>query len=353
MSFFDRWIAPLRPLPAPRGPHAALRVGLVADELTRSCLAHECRIVDLTPSNFRRVLRAQRPDLLFVESAWKGLGESWKFRLAAYPDHPERTNADLVALVAHARELGIPAVFWNKEDGIHFERFIGSAALFDTVFTVDAGCVPRYRERLGASVHVDVMPFAVQPAIHAFQGIGERAPDACFVGTYDRNIHPARLARQDMLLRCAAEEMGLTAIDRNSNRRGTNYRYPDWRGLRVQGRVPHDRTAEVYRRHRASLNVNTIEDSPTMFSRRLIEILGSGGLAVTTPALAVDTLFPGCCHVVDDEAAARALFARLHRDGYSAADRDMIEHAAALVHGRHTYGRRIEQVLDAIGRPRA
>ena len=62
----------------------------------------------------------------------------------------------------------------------------------------------------------DVMPFAVQPAIHAFQGIGERAPDACFVGTYDRNIHPSRLARQDMLLRCAAEEMGLTAIDRNS-----------------------------------------------------------------------------------------------------------------------------------------
>lgn len=333
----------------PAGPHARLHVALVADDLTRSCLQHECRITDLTPANFASVLRRQRPDLLFVESAWAGLSNCWKFRIAAYPGHPERDNSDLVRLVQCARQLGIPAVFWNKEDGIHFERFLGSARLFDTIFTVDAACVPRYRERLGEHVHVGVLPFAVQPAIHSFSGLGERTPDACFVGTYDRNIHPGRLARQDMLLEPAAATLGLTAIDRNSHRRGANYRYPPWPGLRVRPRVTHERTAEVYKSHLVSLNVNTIEDSDTMFSRRLIEILACGGLAVSTPARAIDTLFKDCCHVVSTREEAVALFERLSRDGYSAQDREMIMSASALVLGEYTYARRLDTVLDAIG----
>jgi hypothetical protein len=336
-----------QPPPPPRFPR--LTIGLVADELTRSCLAPECHLVDLTPRNFARRLRERRPDLLFVESAWRGLDDSWKFRIASYPDHPERTNADLVRLVEDARALGIPAVFWNKEDGLHFERFIGSARLFDRIFTVDAGCIERYRARLGPQQHVELLPFAVQPSIHGFLGIGERRPDACFVGTYDTNIHPARLVRQEMLLRTAAAVMGLTAINRNSDRRGPNFRFPPWPGLREEKRIPHEQTADVYRSHLVSLNVNTIEDSPTMFSRRLIEILASGGLAVTTPAASVEAMFPGCCHVVATEDEARPLFERLHRHGYDARDREMIERAAHLVHGRHTYAQRIRQVLAAVG----
>ncbi|MBA3588103.1 glycosyltransferase [Methylibium sp.] len=335
--------------PRPTGPHARLHIALLADDLTRSCLRHECRITDVTPANFATVLRRQRPDLLFVESAWAGLDNCWKFRVAQYPDHPERNNADLVRLVVCARELGIPAVFWNKEDGVHFERFLGSARLFDTIFTVDAACVPRYRERLGEQVRVGLLPFAVQPAIHSFSGFGERAPDACFVGTYDRNIHPGRLARQEMLLEPAAATLGLTAIDRNSHRRGTNYRYPPWPGLRVRPRLAHHRTAEVYKSHLVSLNVNTIEDSNTMFSRRLIEILACGGLAVSTPAQAIDALFKDCCHVVSSREEAVALFERLRRDGYSAQDREMITYASALVLREYTYARRLDTVLDAIG----
>lgn len=346
----DRWLSAWRRAPEPQGPHRALRIGLVADELTRSCLARECRVLDLEPGCDRTGLSRRAIDLLFVESAWQGAANRWKYRIAAYPDHPERTNEALARLVGHARDLGIPTVFWNKEDGVHFDRFIDSARLFEVVLTVDASCVPRYRARLGSDARVGVLPFAVQPQIHAFDGIDPNRRGACFVGSYSQHIHAGRRARQEGLMSAAAATLGLTVYDRNSDRRGSHYRYPAFPGLRTRRKVPHERTAAVYKSHLASLNVNTIEDSDTMFSRRLIEIMACGGLAVTTPAQSVDSLFRDCCHVVHTPEEARGLFERLARTGYDAGDREMIHEAATRVLREHTYARRLDAVLDAIGR---
>lgn len=348
MNLFERWLRPAPAVPPPRGPHAALRVALVADELTTASLQHECRVIELTPRDGEARLAREKPDLLLVESAWQGVRDSWKYRIAAYPDHPERTNADLARLVARALDLGIPAVFWNKEDRAHFDRFIASARLFPCVFTVDAGCIPRYRAVLGADAHVAALPFAVQPAIHAFAGIDPARRGACFVGSYSRHIHDARRSRQDMLLEAAAATLGLTVYDRNSDRRGEHYRYPPLPGLQQRPRVPYAATAAIYRSHLVSLNVNTVEDSETMFSRRLVEIIACGGLAVTTPALAVERLFRDWCHVVDGADAARALFERLAREGYDARDREMMREGAAQVAAQHTWSKRLETVLDAL-----
>lgn len=332
-----------------RSPGDGVRLGFVGDELTRACLAHECDLIELTPANFDRTLARERPDLIFVESAWTGPRDAWKYRIATYPSHPERNNADLRRLLATARDLDVPAVFWNKEDGVHFERFIDSARLFDFVFTVDASCVPRYRAALPDCVCVDTLPFAVQPAIHHYDGISAERSGACFVGSYSQHIHPGRRARQDALLGAAAATLGLTVYDRNSDRSAAHYRYPSLRGMRTSGKVPHERTAGIYKAHLASLNVNTVEDSETMFSRRLVEILACGGLAVTTPARSVATWFADYCHVAADADAALDLFRRLARDGYSKRDRDMMIEGAAYVLREHTYARRLSKILDAIG----
>ncbi len=332
----------------PRGPFATLKIALVADELTRSCLAHECQVLDVTPANFARVLRDKRPDLLFVESAWQGHRDAWKYRIAAYPDHPERGNADLAALVACARDLGIPAVFWNKEDGVHFERFIGSARLFDTIFTVDQNCLPRYREAIAREIFVAPLMFAVAPAFHHFSGFEGRLPRADFVGSYGWHVHDRRRERQDMLLGTAAEVLGLDIYDRNSGRRTENHRYPQYANTLVRRKVPHEHTGAIYKRHLVSLNVNTVEDSPTMFSRRLVEIMACGGMAVTTPARSVDAWFRPYCQVCETTEQAHALFERLKREGYRAHDREMMVAAAQHVATHHTYTQRLETILDAV-----
>lgn len=330
----------------PRGEFRNLKVALVSDELTRACLAHECQVRDLTPLNYKLLLKFWRPDVLFVESAWHGPGNVWKFKIAAYPDHPERNNQALRRVVAYARDLGVPCVFWNKEDGVHFDRFIDSASVFDTIFTVDEKCVPRYRAVVDPNVKVEPLMFAVQPVIHSPHFRGPVHRKACFVGSYSHHIHDRRRVWQDMMFR-AAGTMGVTVFDRNSSRRSTNYRYPTMHGLEVRTSVPHEDTAQIYRDYLVSLNVNTVEDSGTMFSRRLIEILACGGLAVTNPAVSVDRYFGDYCEVVRSQDECQELFDRL-REGLSRADKEKVRAGAEYVLQEHTWAHRLEEVLRVI-----
>src|SRR5262245_48691800 len=313
----------------PTGTFRDLKVALIADELTRSALAFECQVRNVTPLNYKVLLKLWKPDVLFVESAWQGIGNAWKYKIASYAGHPGRNNHVLRKVVAHARELGIACVFWNKEDSVHFERFISSASLFDFIFTVDENCIPRYRAIVKPTVPVAPLMFAVQPAIHRPSPKGYVHRQACFVGSYGWHVHDQRRQRQKTLF-AASSEVGLTVFDRNSERSSANYRYPDLPWLTVRPSVPHTQTAQIYSDYMVSLNVNTVEDSATMFSRRLIEILACEGLAVTTPALSVDRYFKEHCYVVSTEEEARDLFARL-KHGMTTRERSMVSAGVDLV----------------------
>jgi spore maturation protein CgeB len=96
-----------------------------------------------------------------------------------------------------------------------------------------------------------------------------------------------------------------------------------------------------------SLNVNTVEGSGTMFSRRLIEILACGSLAVTTPGISVDRYFRDYCHVVTCEAEARDLMSGL-KNGLTPRDRDMIATGAEYVLKQHSWAHRLEEVMRVI-----
>ncbi len=326
-------------------PFSKLKIALLADDFTRLALGHECKIRNVTPWTYAAVLRYWKPDFLLVESAWHGRWKSWQYRVAAYPGHPKRSNTKLRQMLVLAKDLGIPCVFWCKEDGVHFERFIHSASLFDAIFTVDENSVPRYREVVGPDIPVHPLMFAVQPAIHHPNG-KHSSPHAagCFVGSYSRTIHPKRRERQEMLFH-AARHVGLVVYDRNSNRKSGIYRYPHLPGVTVRRCVPHEHTAPVYAGHRFALNVNTIDDSPTMFSRRLLEIMASGGLAVSTPAVAIERHFRDLCHVVDSLEDAEALFGRLQH-GWDRRDREMAREASVHVHEHHTWEKRLARVCE-------
>jgi len=268
--------------------------------------------------------------------------------VASYPWYRFRSNKAVAQLTHDARSLGVPAVFWCKEDGVHFERFIDSAALFDTVLTVDENCLPRYRERLGSGVKLGVMPFAVQPTMHHPQQQGPMLRRANFVGSYSHHIHSKRREWQDMMF-AAAQPMGLTVYDRNSDRKANHYRYPALPWLEVRKSVPYARTADIYRQHMVSLNVNTVDDSPTMFSRRLVEIVACGGLAVTNPSPSVDRLFKDYVLTVHNPEECAELMQRIAKDGLSKADRERALAGADYVLKHHTWQHRLQQIAEVAG----
>lgn len=288
-------------------------------------------------------------DLILVESAWQGHRNRWKYKIAAYPDVPKRNNNALMRLVRMAKDKGIPTVFWNKEDGVHFDRFIDSAKLFDHVFTVDANCIPKYKAVMGGDASVHPLMFAVQPRFHAFTGFDFKHHRANFVGSYSHHIHADRRLFQDNLFQTASESgLGLTIFDRNSNRKSDTYRYPPLADMQVYPAVDYPQTAQIYKDYLVSLNVNTITDSPTMFSRRLVEILACGGIAVTNSSDAVNNMFANYCHIVDSRDEMLDLFARL-KHGPTADDLARARAGAEYVAKYHTWKHRLDEIAKVVG----
>ncbi|MDE1556568.1 MULTISPECIES: CgeB family protein [Comamonas] len=323
-------------------------IALISDELTYSALKAEANIINITPINYWWVLNFCRPDFVFVESAWKGRRNAWKYKIASYPDVPQRTNKGLKKVVDCAKNLGIPCIFWNKEDGVHFERFIGSAALFDTVFTVDENCVPRYREVLGEQAKINVLPFPVQPAIHHPAAHSDIVhPSTCFVGSYSHHIHDQRRAWQDMMF-AAAQPYGLTVYDRNSDRKSQNYRYPEWPWIDVKDSVSNEKTADIYRKYLVQFNVNTVTDSPTMYSRRLVEALACGCIVVTNPALSVDRYFSEYCEIVHSREECDDVLARIFKGG-GKHERERARAGADYVLREYTWEKSLAQIAQTIG----
>lgn len=322
-----------------------MSIYLISDELTKSSLTFE----NLAVKNSWFLLNNRKNSILFVESTWHGYKNRWKYKIASYPYKPERTNKKLVRLVQTAKDKGIPTVFWNKEDSIHFDRFIDSAKHFDHIFTVDQNCVERYRAVVPPETTVDVAMFPVQPRIHNYQGFNFKYMAADFIGSYSKHIHDKRRERQELLFR-AAYKAGLpvTIFDRNSDRKSDNYRYPEHEfGLTIRPAVDYVQTADIYRQFAVSLNVNTIEDSPTMFSRRVVEVLACGGILVSTPSLAMDRLFKDYCHIVHSEDEAVALFERL-KHGPSKQDLEMAKAGADFVLNNFTWQKFLEKIEAVI-----
>ena len=343
---FGRWriASEFRPSPS---PFARLKIALLSDDLTRACLRRECRVMNVTPDNFDAV-RRWGPDLLLVESCWNGFEGQWRYGIASYPDVPERNNDALAALVAVARDAGIPAIFWNREDGVHFDRFIASARLFDRVLTVDETMIPAYRDALGPGARVGTMMFAASRYLHQPRAI-EPERRAAFVGSYGAHVHDRRRAWQDAMFE-AAKVIGLTVYDRNSDRKPERYRYPERDWITTRPAVPPTRVPAIFRRHAVNLNVNTIVDSPSAFSRRLVEILACGALALTNDSAAVRAHFADDCVISDDPEEAFALFERIAREGRSAAERERCLAAARHVRDHHSWTQRIPILLDMAGR---
>ena len=287
-----------------------------------------------------------RPNFILVESAWSGYKDKWRYKIANYPDYPERNNVELRRLLELADKYNIPAVFWNKEDGAHFNRFIDSASLFKYILTVDSNCVERYRAILGNSVKVGVLPFAVQPKFHYPTDLPPRYNESLFVGSYSQHIHNARQKWQDIAF-TAASPYGLTIVDRNSDRKSDVYRYPDLPNMTIKPAVPYDQTGELFRQYSHCLNVNTVTDSPSMFSRRLIEIMACGRLAVTNPSLSVSTRFEGMCEVIESKEQADELFAQLSR-GYTKQQAEMMRCASDHVLKNYNYDQWIKRIVEFI-----
>jgi hypothetical protein len=340
-------VKPERSRSQPTDP-SDLRVAAVLDEMSANCFGQECDLITFDSQHWEKRLEEHEPHLLLVESAWRGNGESWRYQVGTYPRADLQGLPNLRALVDWCRQRDIPTAFWGKEDPIHFDRFKEAAALFDYVFTTDGNCVPRYEQlQREGSGPVCALQFAAQPRLHNPISIDEkRSNSPCFAGTYYRNRHLDRRQSLEMLLD-AARPFGLVIYDRTFDWDNDSFGFPERFLPHVRGSLPYSEVVHAYKSHKVFLNVNSVVESPTMFSRRVFELLACDAAVITTESEGVERTFGELVPVVTTpEEATEALTRLIHDDSYR---RGIVVPARRLVMTEHTYRHRLAQIAQTMG----
>lgn len=334
--------------PEPVVPRRAdLTVGVILDEFSMTALQPEWTQVALSRAGWRAELASSQPDLIFVESAWAGNGGQWRYQLTG----DSGPKGDFIELIETCRSLGIPTAFWNKEDPPHYDDFLESAKLFDWVFTSDSGRIASYIRDLGHD-RVDVLQFAAQPVLHnpVRPREGWHNRDVAFAGMYFAHKYPERRAQMEVLLggaHDASEEKG-TGLDIFSRHAGQdpNYRFPEPYRKHVAGSLTYNQMLTAYKGYKAFLNVNSVIDSPSMCARRIFEITAAGTSVVSTPSLALSTLWePGEQLVVGSREETKETLLAVTRNP-QLSDRQL-HRAQRRIWSAHTYAHRVESVIQA------
>lgn len=282
-----------------------IRLGIIADEFTTETLSHRVELVPISRKDPLAALE-QGLDAILVESAWEGNGGEW-FHGVGYYDSEQFASLDL--LLRAAAEAGIPRLFWNKEDPVHYRRFIPTAVHFDHIFSTDASLLGDYLAAGMSNVRtVSALPFYAEPVLHnPIQRPAELGSStAMYAGTYYGQRYATRSKELAGMLR-AALPFGLTIYDRQHGKTDTPYRFPSEFDKQIQGALPYREVLRAYRRHSACLNVNSVTESPSMFSRRVVEAAASGGVVLSGAGRGVVETFGGAIPASGDPHFQRAL----------------------------------------------
>ncbi len=259
-----------------------LRVASIVDEFTYSCFKPECNLTQLSPEKWQEEMNTVKPDLLFVEAAWRGKNDLWTGKI-------ERVSLELTEIISWCRSKNIPTVFWAKEDPFSFHTFLPSAKLFDFVFTSDTDCIQRYN-KIAPELAVYCLPFAAQPAVHNPIEKYIRKEKFCFAGSY-YNRFPERQQDFDFLFDTLLQMKPVDIFDRNYRIDQNLFIFPDKFKSAILGSLPHDQIDKAYKGYKYAINMNSIKDSSSMFARRVFELLASNTVVVSNYSKAIEAFF--------------------------------------------------------------
>lgn len=318
-----------------------LRLAAVMDEFTYHSYAPECDLCQLTPENALNELAAFCPEMLFIESAWRGKDDLWGSKVG-------HKAQELIQVVDWCRQRNIPTVFWNKEDPIHFETFLSTAKLFDFVFTTDIDCIHRYKAALGHE-NVYLLSFACQPLVSNPIEKFERKDAFCFAGAYYVK-YPDRTRDLGNFMTALAEHKPVEIYDRNFGKSDPNYQFPPEYQPFIVGNLPFDQIDKAYKGYRYAINLNSIKQSQSMFARRVFELLASNTITVSNFSRGVRLMFGDLVFTTDNGAE---IVRRIRALGNDANVRKFRLAGLRKVISDHTYEDRLAYIVSKVtGKPR-
>ncbi|WP_018296014.1 CgeB family protein, partial [Corynebacterium lubricantis] len=310
-------------------------IACILDEFSMQSYAPEANFVPLTMENWFNELEESEPDLLFVESAWRGSNGSWW-------NSVQRAGKELQGIVAWCNARGIPTVFWNKEDPVHFSTFLGTAKMFDIIFTTDTDSIPNYKSNLGKE-EVYFLPFAAQPRVHNPVEKFERIAGCSFAGAYyskyvERN-------RDFSELFDAMSSIGEFDIyDRNFNDATEEQIFPEKYQSSIVGTLNPNDIDVAYKGYEFGLNLNSVKQSQSMFARRVFELLASNTAVVSNYSRGLYLFFGELVFATDNSVALKQQIEKI-KSVPNGLNR-FRQMGLRKVMRQHTYKHRLQEILS-------
>lgn len=314
-----------------------LKVAAIMDEFTFGSYDPECNLLQLTPTHWQTELSAFNPDMLFIESAWRGKDDLWGNKVG-------HMSQEVVGIVQWCRDHKIPTIFWNKEDPVHFETFLSTAKLFDFVFTTDIDCIHRYKSALGHE-RVYLLPFAAQPIVNNPIEKYERKDAFCFAGAYYVR-YPERTRDLGNFIVNLPEYRPLEIYDRNYGKNDASYQFPEEYQPFIVGNLPYSEIDKAYKGYKYAINLNSIKQSQSMFARRVFELLASNTITVSNFSRGVRLMFGDLVVTSDSGAEIRRRLDALGGDDVGT--RKLRLAALRKVMREHTYQDRLAYVISKV-----
>lgn len=266
------------------------KIACILDKFSYDGFSYDCNLLQLKSMSWKEQIKDFQPDLLLVESVWYGVCKTWIRKIAC----EEKLDKDLQELVNYCKTNNIPTVFFNKEGLVNFSYFEKSSSIFDYIFVSDENIIPH---QIKVCNHDKVYPlsFAAQPKIHnSINKNKYKLGKIAFAGGWYSDIHDDRVKDFEYIVKPALE-YGVHIYDRNFHQREKlefiEKYWPKEYLDNIVGKLDYKYMVEAYKNYGVFLNVNSVQDSSYMVSRRVYEILASKTLVLSSYSKCIDENF--------------------------------------------------------------
>lgn len=318
-----------------------IKVACILDKFSYECFKYEGNFVQLGTENWKNIIDNLQPDFLFVEAAWQGFENQWINKVANL--HRYKSNT-LLSLIKYCNKKSIPTVFWGKEDPSDFQIFIEAAKLFDYIFTTDSDSIKKYKEIVKHD-RVFLLPFAAQPKIHnPIDKNKMKVGNIAFAGGwYDK--FPNRCLDMENILK-PAFKYDLAIFDRFKDKNSKYFMFPEEYHPYIKGSLNYEDMVLEYKKYNIFLNVNSVNNSPTTFSRRVFELLACGTPIISSYSKGIENLFGEIVLLSKNKADTERLINLLLEN------KDFRDRLSVLgireIFSHNTYGHRFNTILDKL-----
>lgn len=300
-QFFNRLKPLLDEIPESNGSRyydkIGANIGIIADEFLYNSYNGIANFHYIERDNYKK--HSGKLDVLLVVTTWKGLNMEWKG--LGNPNIRRHRDA-LYKILDFYRKQGTKIMFYSKEDPVNYHIFIDIAKHCDHIFTTAVEKLEDYK-RDCQNENVHLLEFGVNPLYHNPIGVKKhkKRGEVLFTGSwYEKYPHRQKDTRTlfDGVIEGNKE---LKIIDRNYDLKLVQYFFPKEYLKYVSPAIEHTYLQKFHKLFDWAINLNSIQESNTMFANRVYELQALGNILLSNYSVGVNNKFPGVFLVQDQK----------------------------------------------------